>query len=128
MAVIARVPIEPEEPESQGFQLNLKNPNRAKDIKALRHLNIARHMHASINPQPTNPQPTTHNMQPMSEESKHQLSSVLEQEGERKVAELIKTNNVSEETLMAIINEGNDAFNSAHGRPMTYSEMRSLYG
>lgn len=64
----------------------------------------------------------------MSEESKHQLSTVLEQEGERKVAELIKTNNVSEETLMAIINEGNDAFKSAHGRPMTYSEMRSLYG
>lgn len=73
-------------------------------------------------------QPTTHNMQPMSEDPKQQLSSVLEQEGERKVAELIKTNNVSEETLMAIINEGNDAFKSAHGRNMTYSEMRSLYG
>jgi hypothetical protein len=64
----------------------------------------------------------------MSEDPKQQLSSVLEQEGERKVAELIKTNNVSEETLMAIINEGNDAFKSAHGRNMTYSEMRSLYG
>ena len=81
-------------------------------------------MHQSIH----NPQPTTHNMQPMSEDSKQQLSSVLEQEGERKVAELIKTNNVSEETLMAIINEGNDAFKSANGRNMTYSEMRSLYG
>ena len=80
-------------------------------------------MHASIHTQPT-----THNMQPMSEDSKQQLSSVLEQEGERKVAELIKTNNVSEETLMAIINEGNDAFKSANGRNMTYSEMRSLYG
>jgi hypothetical protein len=66
--------------------------------------------------------------QSMSEESKHQLSTVLEQEGERKVAELIRTNNVSEETLMGIINEGNDAFKSAHGRNMTYSEMRSLYG
>jgi hypothetical protein len=56
------------------------------------------------------------------------LSTVLEQEGERKVTELIRTNNVSEETLMGIINEGNDAFKSAHGRNMTYSEMRSLYG
>jgi len=74
-------------------------------------------MHASSNPNPS-----------MSEESKHQLSTVLEQEGERKVAELIRTNNVSEETLMGIINEGNDAFKSAHGRNMTYSEMRSLYG
>ena len=84
-------------------------------------------MHQSIhNPQPTTTQ--SHNMQPMSEDSKHQLLTVLEQEGERKVAELIKTNNVSEETLMAIINEGNDAFKSANGRNMTYSEMRSLYG
>jgi hypothetical protein len=66
--------------------------------------------------------------QSMSEKSKHQLSTVLEQEGERKVTELIRTNNVSEETLMGIINEGNDAFKSAHGRNMTYSEMRSLYG
>ena len=85
-------------------------------------------MHASIHTQPTTHNPQSHNMQPMSEDSKHQLLTVLEQEGERKVAELIKTNNVSEETLMAIINEGNDAFKSANGRNMTYSEMRSLYG
>jgi hypothetical protein len=52
----------------------------------------------------------------------------LEQDGERKVAELIKTNNVSDETLMAIINEGNDVFKNAHGRNMTYAEMRGLYG
>jgi hypothetical protein len=54
----------------------------------------------------------------------------LEKEGERKVAALI---DVSEQTLnegalMAIINEGNDAFKSVHGRNMTYAEMRGMYG
>jgi hypothetical protein len=52
----------------------------------------------------------------------------LEQEGERKVAELIHENAVTEEALMDIINEGNDAFKSVHGRNMTYAEMRSMYG
>ena len=52
----------------------------------------------------------------------------LEQEGERKVAELINHAAVTEEALMGIIEEGNDAFKSAHGRNMTYAEMRSLYG
>lgn len=52
----------------------------------------------------------------------------LEQEGERKVAKLINENAVTEEALMDIIHEGNDAFTSAHGRNMTYAEMRSLYG
>ena len=52
----------------------------------------------------------------------------LEQEGERKVAELINENAVTEDALMGIINEGNDAFKNAHGRNMTYAEMRSIYG
>lgn len=52
----------------------------------------------------------------------------LEQEGERKVAELIKTGNESEQTLLGIINEGNDEFKRVHGRNMSYSELRSLYG
>ena len=52
----------------------------------------------------------------------------LEQEGERKVAELMKTDNVTEKTLLNIIDQGNDEFKTEHGRNMTYSEMRSLYG
>ena len=52
----------------------------------------------------------------------------LEQEGERKVAELINQNAVTEEALLGIINEGNDAFKNVHGRSMTYAEMRSHYG
>jgi len=52
----------------------------------------------------------------------------LEEEGERKVDELMKTNTVSEKTLMDIIKQGNHEFKGEHGRDMTYSEMRSLYG
>ena len=52
----------------------------------------------------------------------------LEQDGMNKVEELFKTNNVTENSLMNIINEGNDEFKSVNGRSMTYSEMRSMFG
>jgi hypothetical protein len=59
----------------------------------------------------------------------------LEKEGERKVAALfaaevpnVGTGAPNEGALMAIINEGNDAFKSVHGRNMTYAEMRGMYG
>ena len=45
----------------------------------------------------------------------------LEKEDERKVAAF-------EQALLAIIDEGNDAFKAVHGRNMTYAEMRGLYG
>jgi hypothetical protein len=48
-------------------------------------------------------------------------SEQLEKEGERKVAAF-------EQALLAIIDEGNDAFKAVHGRNMTYAEMRGLYG
>lgn len=56
------------------------------------------------------------------------LKHKLEKEGEQKVADLIKTNNVNEKTLVNIIENGNDEFKQIHGRNMTYSEMRSIYG
>jgi hypothetical protein len=69
----------------------------------------------------------------------------LEKEGERKVAALFAAGTgapnegapnegapnegaPNEGALMAIINEGNDAFKSVHGRNMTYAEMRGMYG
>ena len=52
----------------------------------------------------------------------------LEQDGMNKVEELFKTNNVTENLLLNIINEGNDEFKSVNGRNMTYSEMRSMFG
>jgi hypothetical protein len=56
------------------------------------------------------------------------LNLNLEQDGMNKVEELFKTNNVTENSLLNIINEGNDEFKSANGRNMTYSEMRSMFG
>ena len=52
----------------------------------------------------------------------------LEQDGMNKVEELFKTNNITENSLLNIINEGNDEFKSVNGRNMTYSEMRSMFG
>jgi hypothetical protein len=76
----------------------------------------------------------------------------LEKEGERKVAALfaadapnvgtpnvgtpnvgtgtlnVGTGALNEGALLAIIDEGNDAFKSVHGRNMTYAEMREMYG
>ena len=60
--------------------------------------------------------------------SAKELCKKIELEGEQKVEDLMNAKNVSEETLMQIINEGNDEFKNATGRNMTYSEMRSLYG
>ena len=61
-------------------------------------------------------------------ESAKELCKKLELEGEQKVEDLFKEKNISEESLMQIINEGNDEFKNAVGRNMTYSEMRSIYG
>jgi hypothetical protein len=57
----------------------------------------------------------------------------LEKEGERKVAALINAGALNEgaqteQMLLAIIDEGNDAFKAVHGRNMTYAEMRGMYG
>lgn len=86
------------------------------------HLNILFHsMHV------LGKHPTQHIPIPMSNQSAEQMKH-LEEEGERKVAELIKTNNITEQTLINIIHGGNDEFRKTHGRDMTYAEMRNLYG
>jgi|UniRef100_A0A6C0M249 hypothetical protein len=66
------------------------------------------------------------------------LQEHLEKEGERKVAALINAGApnegapnegaLNEGALLAIIDEGNDAFKAVHGRNMTYAEMRGMYG
>ena len=84
------------------------------------HLNIIHHVHVSHSLNPLV-------MPPPESDSALNLKQ-LEQEGERKVAELISENAVTEEALMGIINDGNDEFKRVHGRNMTYAEMRGLYG
>jgi hypothetical protein len=52
----------------------------------------------------------------------------METEGLKKVEELKKANNVTQETLLKIVSDGCDQFEKEKGRPMTYSEMRARYG
>ena len=64
----------------------------------------------------------------MEQTSNNNICKKLEIDGEHRVRELFETNNVNENTLMQIINDGNDEFKNATGRNMTYSEMRSMFG
>lgn len=54
--------------------------------------------------------------------------SKMEKEGLKKVEDLKKTNNVSQDTISKIVTDGCDQFEKEFGRPMTYSEMRARYG
>ena len=52
----------------------------------------------------------------------------MEQDGMKKVEELKKSNNLTQETVLKVVTDGCDQFEKEHGRPMTYSEMRAMYG
>jgi len=58
-----------------------------------------------------------------------ELMEKLEKEGMDKVAGLSESGKAFDmNSLMDIINEGQDEFKKKEGRNMTYAEMRSLYG
>lgn len=52
----------------------------------------------------------------------------MEQAGMKKTEELKKSNNLTQETALKVVSDGCDQFEKEHGRPMTYSEMRAMYG
>ena len=62
------------------------------------------------------------------------LKNKLEKEGEKKTEQIKKDivdgtiKNITADTFLNIIKEGNDVFQSKTGRNLTYSEMRDLYG
>ena len=62
------------------------------------------------------------------------LKEKLEKEGEQKAKKIIDSildgtaSDVSGGTFLDIIKEGNGEFTSMMGRPLTYGEMRELYG
>lgn len=57
------------------------------------------------------------------------LKKELEKEGMQKVRKLItQPGAVNEENLKAILKNGADKFQAEMGRPMTYGEMREMYG
>jgi len=62
------------------------------------------------------------------------LKDKLEKEGEKKVKQIVNdivvgtTTKVTADTFLNIVKEGNAEFQSKTGRPLTYGEMRDLYG
>jgi len=66
------------------------------------------------------------------------LKDKLEKEGEQKVAKIVKkiedvvgccvNTDISNNPFLNIIKEGNEECKAKMGRPLTYSEMRALYG
>uniref|UniRef100_A0A6C0BUV4 Uncharacterized protein n=1 Tax=viral metagenome TaxID=1070528 RepID=A0A6C0BUV4_9ZZZZ len=52
----------------------------------------------------------------------------MEAEGMKKVEELKKNNNVTQESTLKVVSDGCDEFKKEYGRNMTYSEMRERYG
>jgi hypothetical protein len=67
------------------------------------------------------------------------LKEKLEKEGEQKVVKALTSSingagvydpstNVTANTFLNIVKEGTQEFEQKMGRPMTYSEMRDLYG
>lgn len=61
------------------------------------------------------------------------VMKTLEAKGEQQVRELMKSNNNNNNvdagnSLLNIMKEGGKEFEQKMGRPMTYAEMRNMYG
>jgi hypothetical protein len=58
------------------------------------------------------------------------VMKTLEVKGEQQVKNLVSTGNIEEDKnkLINIIKEGGKEFEQKMGRPMTYAEMRDMYG
>ena len=56
------------------------------------------------------------------------LKTNLEKEGMEKVQTMWKTNTLNEDSIKNVLNNGMKAFEEKTGRPMSYGEMRELYG
>jgi hypothetical protein len=62
-----------------------------------------------------------------------ELKKKLEKEGEQKVKDLFKSKPLKkmediQDALLQIIKDGDAEFEKEVGRPMTYGEMREMYG
>jgi hypothetical protein len=58
------------------------------------------------------------------------VMKTLETKGEQQVKNMVSTGNINEDRnkLINIIKEGGKEFEEKMGRPMTYAEMREMYG
>ena len=57
-----------------------------------------------------------------------QIKKELEKEGMDKVQTMWKTNSVNEKTITDVLKNGMKTFEEQTGNPMSYSDMRELYG
>lgn len=67
----------------------------------------------------------------LAEEKLAEVMKKLEKEGMEKVKQLQQTTGYivpPEKGIMSILQSGSDEFAKTMGRPMTYSEMREMYG
>ena len=67
----------------------------------------------------------------IAEEKLAKVMKKLEKEGMEKVQQLQQTTGYTippEKGLMSILQSGSDEFAKTMGRPMSYSEMRDMYG
>ena len=64
----------------------------------------------------------------LSDKELNNLKTNLEKEGIEKVQTMWKTNSINEKSIKDILKNGMDTFEEETGRPMSYSEMRELYG
>ncbi len=64
----------------------------------------------------------------MSETNKTQTMREIETKTEREVIQHLKQGNVNASTLTTILTNATSEFEQKMGRPMTYCEMRSMFG
>lgn len=64
----------------------------------------------------------------LNEKDLNNLKTNLEKEAMEKVQTAWKTNTLNEISINNILNNGMKTFEENTGRPMTYCEMRELYG
>jgi|LakMenE18May11ns_1017448.scaffolds.fasta_scaffold6692874_1 hypothetical protein len=64
----------------------------------------------------------------MSQQDIDNLKKKLEEQASVKVKKLSSTNTITLDNLSKIMEAGSKEFTEKTGRPMTYSEMREMYG
>jgi len=57
-----------------------------------------------------------------------ELMTKLEREGEERVKQLKDTKSLTIDSLSQVMQSGDAEFKRTMGRPMTYGEMRAMYG
>lgn len=70
----------------------------------------------------------TKNTKTVTEEELTTIKNKLENEGMEKAKNMLTSGNMTEKKIKDILNECAKRFEEQTGRPMTYGEMREMYG